>query len=221
MQLHIHSVVSSIALRDSFIKGLFCIHLLRQTFLTTTAAKGILGGRITPTSELASKVPGRLWHGLCSLFDSSAKRSTSESQEDITNIENIEFVDTSDEDDVFENTYANMDYLKQPAKPEPIYATVKKRPKQSPKVEDTERNITVGQKKVSPAEGKPKVAAASSSSGGVKQPPQQETPQLPAAEVADPESEEGMEAMRGLSTVMVPFPVFLVLTPRNLFPCQL
>lgn len=198
----------------------FLFSRLRQSFLPTTASKGILGGRITPTTELASKVPGRLWHGLCSFFDTSTRRSTSESQEDITNIENIEFADTSDEDDIFENSYANIDHLKQPAKAEPIYATVKKKPKQSPKVENTERSITVDQKKASPAEGKPKVTTASSSNGAM-QPSPQETPQPPAGEVAAEDSEEGMEAMRGLSSVMAPLPVFLVLTPRNLFPCKL
>lgn len=110
---------------------------------------------------MASKVPGRLWHGLCSFFDTSTKRSASESQEDITNIENIDFADTSDDDDIFENTYANIDHLKQPAKPEPIYATVKKRPKQSPKAEDTERNTTEEQKKISPPQRRAKAAAAS------------------------------------------------------------
>lgn len=179
----------------------FCIYLLRATSLTTTASKGILGGRITPTSELASKVPGRLWHGLCSLFDSSTRRSTSESQ-DFPDIDNIEFADTSDEDDVFENTYANIDHLK-PAKAEPIYATVKKKLKLSPKVKHKERSLTVEQKKASPAEGKPKVVTATTLSS-VKQPAPQEPPQSPAAEAAALDSEEGMEEMSGLSPVMVP-----------------
>lgn len=244
----IHSLVLSVALREAFADCTFCNHFLSQTFLTVTASKGILGGRITPTSELASKVPGRLWHGLCSLFDSSTKRSASESQEDFTNIENIEFADTSDEDDVFENTYANIDHLKQPAKPEPVYATVKKRPKQSPKVEDTERNITVEQKKILPPQRRAKAAAASvaasaavastvnassptaatasaptaatasaataSSSGGVEKPAPQETPQLPAGDMAAQDSEDGTEAKTGQSAVTVPLPVFLALT-RN------
>lgn len=162
-------------------------------------------------------MPGRLWHGLCSLFDSSTRRSLSESQ-DITNIENIEFVDTSDEDDVFENTYANIDHLKQPAKPEPIYATVKKKFKLSPKVKHKEKNVTVEQKKASPAASKKAVVAAASS---VKQPAPQEPPQPPAAEVATQDSEEGMEAMSGLYPVMVPLPVLLVThQPRNLLPCK-
>lgn len=159
-------------------------------------------------------------------------------------MDNIEFADTSDDDDVFENTYANIDHLKQPTKPEPIYATVKKRPKQSPKVEDTEKDIKVEQKKPSPAERKAKVAtvaaapaatassttasaattpivtaaavaataSVASSSVGVKKPAPQETPQPPTGDVTAPDSEEGTEAVSGLSPTMVPLPVFLVLT---------
>ena len=151
-------------------------------FLTTAAPKGILGGRITPTFETsATKVPSRLWHGLCSLFDNSAKRSSLEDDDDDAH---IEFADTSDEDDIFENTYASIDHLKQPPKVEPIYATVKKRPKPTPKVEDLPKSVRLEQPKMPPPRGK-------LSSRGMNQAPPKQEELVSATKVTEPESEEG------------------------------
>lgn len=142
------------------------------------------------------------------MFDSSAKRSTSDYHEDDAH---IEFVDTSDEDDIFENTYASIDHLKQPPKVEPIYATVKKRPKQTPKVEDLQKNVTLHQAKMTPLEVKP------SSSSGMNQTAPKEEELFSAGEVTGPESEEGrrislLRIHLGGSLIRVPS----TYTPRNL-----